>query len=627
METSFKYWLKQLTFISAEDTLALLTQALVEKKPAAYLRFGQADIDAALANPRAGPALPPAFTQEVRQTLLLCGPQIYKSLQVECPALYPGAAHVSNKTALARLNAVGACFLEDPLYSHSALQTPAAPLSQFYAALAACQPILLTTHAMAGSEILPKINPSHTILLDEEPLYQNLDQLEAQTLARCTAAHFPVVVLALGLTGRLLAGRLIRRAFPAFLLDFDSLPASPPPAVRKPWLPGFPPTARRPHPAALPAGEPGLPIRWQGPFLGHYSYAVINRELCSRLAQNQRLELTIQPSDTPFTNDNLIPTQSTGFDTIVEHVGRPLSRPAEIHISNHPQHPYLAPQHGRWVIIQPWDYMSLPVRWLDWINTQIDQVWVPSHFVRAAFLEAGLPPARIAVVPNGVDTHRCHPNARKVNLPTRKSFKFLFVGGPFWRKGFDILLEAYRKAFTARDDVCLVIKSAPEFWTTAGTQRLAEFRARTAAPEIISIIQPLDQQRMAGLYASCDCLVHPYRAEGFAMCVAEGMASGLPVIVTGAGATADFCNPQTAFLLPSMLRHLPEKHIDNLPTLDYPGYLEPDLEALITCMRRIYTHPESASLIAQAGLRKIQTQFTWDHAAQTAAQQLTTLMR
>ena len=45
----------------------------------------------------------------------------------------------------------------------------------------------------------------------------------------------------------------------------------------------------------------------------------------------------------------------------------------------------------------------------------------------------------------------------------------------------------------------------------------------------------LNDQEMAGLYAACDCLAHPYRGEGFALPVVEAMACGLPAIVTGAG--------------------------------------------------------------------------------------------
>ena len=109
------------------------------------------------------------------------------------------------------------------------------------------------------------------------------------------------------------------------------------------------------------------------------------------------------------------------------------------------------------------------------------------------------------------------------------------------------------------------------------------------------------------------------------MCVAEGMASGLPVIVTGMGGTTDFCNPRTAFLIPAGLRQMSKKQLDNELTLDYPTYAEPDLEGLVECMRQVYEHPWESRTIAQEGMNKIRTEFTWDHAADIAVQRLAAL--
>jgi glycosyltransferase involved in cell wall biosynthesis len=366
-------------------------------------------------------------------------------------------------------------------------------------------------------------------------------------------------------------------------------------------------------------------LRWEGPFMGHYSFSVINRELCSRLSLDERVELSICPSETPFTNDPILAAHSAAFRAIRERAGKALTRPADIHVRHHVRHPFQPPAEGRWVVIQPWDFMSLPVRWVEWMRTQVDEVWVPSTFVRAAFLEAGIPAERVAVVPNGVNVRVYHPGARKVRLNTRKSFKFLFVGGPFWRKGFDLLLAAYGKVFSARDDVSLVVKSAPEFWTNAGTQQLADFRARAGAPEICSIVETLGETDMAGLYAACDCLVHPYRAEGFAMVVAEGMASGLPVIVTEGGGSADFCTPRTAHLIPAGLRRMSEKMLDDEPTLDYPGYAEPELDGLAGWMRTVYENPAGSRATAQAGMNLIRAEFTWEHAARIAMTRLLAL--
>jgi glycosyltransferase involved in cell wall biosynthesis len=633
--TSFKYWRRQLTFISAEETLRRVMNCLDEKKPGAYLRFGRADIDTALGIRKPGEELSDSLVLEICKSFLLSGENIFKALHVECPALglpfRARATGVSDCEAIDRLNAVGACFLDWPIHSYTAfarngLEQPDL-LEQVFESLKACQPILIFKEGDARESAIEKLAPRISTAIAGEDIYKSIDWLEdeIQRIASSAANGFPVVVLALGVAGRALVKRLVKRGFPGFLMDLDNLheiPFDTKPDEHR----SFPRWRPRKFHLEKPEADSGsagkLPVRWEGPFLGHYSYSVINRELCSRLCLNDRIELSIQPSDTPFSIDPINPANSNGFHSIVDRVGKPLTRAAEIHICNHAQHPYQPPREGRWVVIQPWDYMSLPVRWVEWIRTQIDEVWVPSSFVRSAFLEAGIPQERVAVVPNGVNVRLYQPNARKVKLNTKKSFKFLFVGGSFWRKGFDILLEAYGKAFSSREDVSLVIKSVPEFWTSAGTKRLAEFRSRAGAPELVSIVESLDQELMAGLYATCNCLVHPYRAEGFAICVAEGMACGLPVIVTGMGGSTDFCNPHTAFLVPAKLCQMSEKQLDNEPTLDYPAYAEPELDGLVEWIRYVFEHPQESRAIARVGMNKIRAEFTWDVAAEIAAQRL-----
>ena len=609
--------------------------SLEQKEPGACLRFGREDIDIALRVGKPGVELADSLILDTRRSFLLSGENIFKALHVECPGLdfaaQPHTVHISNREAVDRLNAVGACFIDWPIYSYSALAggdlSEPAVFDRLLESLKARHPILLFKKGDAREAVFEKLGPSLSIEIPDENIYLRLDSLEDEIFGagRSNANDFPVVVSALGAAGRILINRLVRHNFPGFLLDQDNLntiTSRTKSTLRKIWAWPRAQVSRKQKNTPVSASDGKLPIRWEGPFLGHYSYAVINRELCSRLGTNGRFELSIRPGDTPFSIEPLQPANSIEFRSMVGQVRKPLSRAAEIHIANHSQHPFLAPSEGRWVVIQPWDYMSLPVRWLDWIHSQIDEVWVPSHFVRNAFLEAGIPSERVAVVPNGVDVRAYQPDASKVDLNSRKSFKFLFVGGPFWRKGFDVLLEAYKRAFTVHDDVSLVIKSVPEFWTQAGTRLLSEFRSRVGAPEILSIVQSLDQKRMAGLYAACNCLVHPYRAEGFAICVAEGMASGLPVIVTGMGATADFCNSRTAFLIPAGLRRFGEKKLDNEPTLDYPSYAEPGLDAMVAWMRYVYEHPRESRNIALEGMNKIRAEFTWDKAAEIASQRL-----
>jgi hypothetical protein len=98
--------------------------------------------------------------------------------------------------------------------------------------------------------------------------------------------------------------------------------------------------------------------------------------------------------------------------------------------------------------VQPWEYGSIPKGWLEALG-QVDEVWAYTEYVRDCYLAAGVPAERVHVVPLGVDCERFSPQAPPLPLPTKKRFKFLFVGGTIHRKGIDVLLEAYARTFTA----------------------------------------------------------------------------------------------------------------------------------------------------------------------------------
>src|SRR5438552_3290836 len=118
-------------------------------------------------------------------------------------------------------------------------------------------------------------------------------------------------------------------------------------------------------------------------------------------------------------------------------------------------------------------------------------------------------------------------------------------------------------------------------------ERIAQLRSRPGAPEVEYLSEPLAEEEMAGLYTACNCLVHPYRGEGFGLPIAEAMACGLPVVVTGYGAALDFCHDENAFLIPASVRRFPEKRLDDLETVDYPWLAEPDGLALQSHLRYV----------------------------------------
>ena len=75
-----------------------------------------------------------------------------------------------------------------------------------------------------------------------------------------------------------------------------------------------------------------------------------------------------------------------------------------------------------------------------------------------AYLEAEVPRDKVHVVPLGVAPEVFRPGLEPLPLQAGPEFRLLFVGGTIHRKGIDVLLAAFARAFRPGDGVGLVIK-------------------------------------------------------------------------------------------------------------------------------------------------------------------------
>src|SRR5438105_15392682 len=119
-------------------------------------------------------------------------------------------------------------------------------------------------------------------------------------------------------------------------------------------------------------------------------------------------------------------------------------------------------------------------------------------------------------------------------------------------------------------------------------ERIAQLRSQPGAPEIEYLNQALTEDDMAGLYTACNCLVHPYRGEGFGLPIAEAMACGLAVIVPRHGACLDFCDDSVAYLVSAEEVRRPEAKVGGLATVEPGWWAEVDSTDLGRVMRRVF---------------------------------------
>ncbi len=327
-------------------------------------------------------------------------------------------------------------------------------------------------------------------------------------------------------------------------------------------------------------------IDWMGSFLDAGSLSHVNRQLTAALVGSDKINLNRVNTGTET---------SPAFRQLANEVSTSGAADAAITVRHAWPPNWSRPKSGKLVVVQPWEFGSLPEQWVkDLAN--VDEAWVPSEYVRRVYVDSGIPANKVFVVPNGVDTAKFNPQAAPMKLPTVKKFKFLFVGGTILRKGPDVLLKAYLEAFTAADDVCLVIKDFGGKNVYAGQTFEEKIRAAQAlpnAPQILYLNDELAPEALPGLYRACDCLVLPYRGEGYGLPVVEAMACGLPVMVTAGGATDDFVRDEFGYRIPAQ-RQVFGNEISGMKLVKPGWLLEPDAAVLTKRMKWIAAHPDEA---------------------------------
>jgi UDP-glucose:(heptosyl)LPS alpha-1,3-glucosyltransferase len=145
-----------------------------------------------------------------------------------------------------------------------------------------------------------------------------------------------------------------------------------------------------------------------------------------------------------------------------------------------------------------------------------------------------VPPGRLWVIYNGVDTERFHPRHREGSRASLRASlglagpTALFVGSDWERKGLDRAIEA------------LAHGPAGTELLVAGRGNARPYRALAERLGVGARVHLLGwREDIAELYGVADLLVLPARYDPFSDACLEAMASGLPVVTSDANGAAE----------------------------------------------------------------------------------------
>ncbi len=142
-----------------------------------------------------------------------------------------------------------------------------------------------------------------------------------------------------------------------------------------------------------------------------------------------------------------------------------------------------------------------------------------------------MPDLPLVTIPNGVDTKLFAPASDEA----KRSFTMICVARLIERKGQHHLLRALAQLRMTTTELLRLILVG----TGDAEPQLRELADSLRIAEAVTFKRFVSREQMPPLYREADVFVLPSQQEGMSIALLEAMASGLPVIVTDTGGTAE----------------------------------------------------------------------------------------
>jgi starch synthase len=235
----------------------------------------------------------------------------------------------------------------------------------------------------------------------------------------------------------------------------------------------------------------------------------------------------------------------------------------------------LIEEYRRWNVSLPLSKPHITAR-EEMIYETADAITVPSTIARQSFLQMGIAPEKVHVIPYGVRLDQF----TRTSEPPSESFEVLFAGQVSLRKGIPYLLQAFARLKHRNKRLTIV----------GGIQdEIRELLPRLPTENVV-FNGSLPQTELAKRMSSSHLLVLPSIEEGLALVQGQAMACGCPILATkSTGAEDLFTDGKEGFIVPDR-----------------------DVDALTNRMQQIADDPALQRRLSEAALLRVKSIGGWD---------------
>tara|TARA_R100000005_G_scaffold94379_2_gene72143 strand:+ start:1721 stop:2785 length:1065 start_codon:yes stop_codon:yes gene_type:complete len=261
--------------------------------------------------------------------------------------------------------------------------------------------------------------------------------------------------------------------------------------------------------------------------------------------------------------------------------------------------------------------VGFPIFELDTFNdverhhlNSLDVILVCSSWARDVILDqTEIKEENVHVVPLGVDSDIFSP------VEKNNHEKTIFFNCGKWevRKGHDVIVEAFNRAFSADDDVELWMMCENPFYSEEEEKKWVDLYKTSVLGDKIKLIGRVEShQEVYNIMAKSDCGVFPARAEGWNLELLEMMSCNKPVIATNYSAHTEFCDDKNCMLvdIKDMEMAYDGKWFDG-KTGKWASLDEPQINQLAGYMSKVHTDQIKDNPNGVNTAKK----FTWEYSA------------